>query len=80
MQACKSCYWTSHTLHQPEAVDEAVHSLVQDADGSGRGPEKLRNLKDNSNYFRAALLRMGLTVLGDWDSPVMVRLPAVMDS
>jgi hypothetical protein len=51
---------------------------MQDADGSGRGPEKLRNLKDNSNYFRAALLRMGLTVLGDWDSPVMVRPPAVM--
>ena len=51
---------------------------MQDGEGSGRGPEKLRNLKDNSNYFRAALLRMGLTVLGDWDSPVMVRLPAVM--
>jgi serine palmitoyltransferase len=51
-------------------------SCLQDADGSGRGPEKLRNLKDNSNYFRAALLRMGLTVLGDWDSPVMVRPPS----
>jgi len=45
---------------------------TQDVDGSGRGPEKLQTLKDNSNYFRAALLRMGCTVLGDWDSPVMV--------
>ena len=45
---------------------------TQDSDGSGRGPAKLRQLKDNSNYFRGALLRMGCTVLGDWDSPVMV--------
>ena len=45
----------------------------QNVDGSGRGPEKVQALKDNSNHFRAALLRMGCTVLGDWDSPVMVQ-------
>lgn len=49
----------------------AALRLIQNKDGSGRGPEKLKALRENSNYFRAALLRMGCTVLGDWDSPVM---------
>lgn len=52
--------------------------VLQNADGSGRGPAKLRSLKDNSNYFRAALLRMGCTVLGDWDSPVMVHCSTLL--
>lgn len=30
-------------------------------------------LRDNSNYFRRGLLELGFDVLGDWDSPVMVR-------
>ncbi|KDD76320.1 class I/II aminotransferase [Helicosporidium sp. ATCC 50920] len=53
------------------AMALAALRLVMDADGSGRGPAKLRALKRNSNYFREGLLRAGLSVLGDWDSPVM---------
>ncbi len=30
-------------------------------------------LRDNSNFFRRGLLELGFNVLGDWDSPVMVR-------
>ena len=30
-------------------------------------------LHTNSNYFRRGLLELGFDVLGDWDSPVMVR-------
>ena len=47
--------------------------LLLDYDGSGRGPRKLAQLKDNSNYMRDGLVAMGCTVLGDHDSPVMVR-------
>ena len=31
----------------------------------------IKALKDNSNYFRDGLTKLGLQVLGDYDSPVM---------
>lgn len=40
-------------------------------DGTDIGKEKLRALKDNSNYFRMRLNDMGLHVLGHYDSPIM---------
>ena len=43
----------------------------QGADGSKVGARKLRELKENSNYFRDALVGMGLHVYGDHDSPVI---------
>ena len=39
--------------------------------GSKVGARKLRELKENSNYFRDALVGMGLHVYGDHDSPVI---------
>ena len=45
--------------------------LITGADGSSRGADKISDLKRNSNYFRANLMRAGFHVLGDWDSPVM---------
>ena len=47
--------------------------LMLDHDGSGRGPRKIAQLKLNSNYMRDGLKAMGCNVLGDHDSPVMVR-------
>jgi len=35
------------------------------------GQKKIKALKDNSNYFRDGLTKLGLQVLGDYDSPVM---------
>jgi len=59
----------------PPAVEQVIAALqlIQDADGSGRGPRKLTQLRENSNYFREKLQEIGLNVLGDRDSPVMVR-------
>ena len=45
----------------------------------GFGAEKLQSLKDNSNFFRAEMHRIGLHVYGDPDSPiipVMIYCPA----
>ncbi|MFS7951153.1 putative serine C-palmitoyltransferase [Helianthus anomalus] len=35
------------------------------------GAKKLAQIRDNSNYFRSELQKMGFEVLGDEDSPVM---------
>ena len=60
----------------PPAAEQIISALklIQDADGSGRGPRKLSQLRENSNYFREKLQDIGLNVLGDRDSPVMVRV------
>ena len=64
----------------PPAAEQIISALrlIQDADGSGRGPRKLTQLRENSNYFREKLQEIGLNVLGDRDSPVMVRLLQIM--
>lgn len=47
---------------------------LQGVNGTGtRGQDKIKQLRDNSNFFRRGLLALGFNVLGDWDSPVMVR-------
>lgn len=46
--------------------------LIMGKVGDKRGMEKIKSLHDNSNYFRTKLIDMGLDILGDWDSPVVV--------
>ena len=45
--------------------------MIQGADGSSIGADKLAALRDNSNYFRSELEALGLHVYGDYDSPVI---------
>ena len=52
----------------------AAMRVISGADGSTRGAQKLNALKENSNYVRRRLLEMGCSVLGDEDSPVLVRV------
>ncbi len=40
-------------------------------DGTNIGKQKIKALRDNSNYFRMQLQEMGLSVLGHFDSPIM---------
>ena len=40
-------------------------------DGTSIGRQKLKALRDNSNYFRMKLEEMGLHVMGHYDSPIM---------
>mmetsp|Transcript_13762 Transcript_13762/g.22456 ORF Transcript_13762/g.22456 Transcript_13762/m.22456 type:complete len:498 (+) Transcript_13762:112-1605(+) len=45
--------------------------IIDGRDGTNLGAERLKAIKTNSNYFREQLKRMGCSVLGDEDSPVI---------
>ena len=62
------------TAMAPPAVQQVLSALrvIAGADGSARGAAKLAALRDNANYMRSRLMGMGVNVLGDWNSPVMV--------
>eukprot|EP00252_Welwitschia_mirabilis_P008974 TRINITY_DN21243_c0_g1_i1.p1 TRINITY_DN21243_c0_g1~~TRINITY_DN21243_c0_g1_i1.p1 ORF type:complete len:364 (-),score=73.11 TRINITY_DN21243_c0_g1_i1:27-1022(-) len=61
------------TSMSPPAVQQVISALkvILGEDGSNRGAQKLALIRENSNYFRAELHKMGCEVLGDPDSPVM---------
>jgi serine palmitoyltransferase len=40
-------------------------------DGSEVGKKKIESLIDNSNFFRSEMIRLGLHVYGDFDSPII---------
>ncbi|GLJ15959.1 hypothetical protein SUGI_0263890 [Cryptomeria japonica] len=63
-------YATSMT---PPGVQQVISALkvILGEDGSNRGAQKLARIRENSNFFRAELQKMGCQVLGDQDSPVM---------
>lgn len=57
----------------PPAVRQALSALeiIQGLDGTTKGLDKLKSVKDNANYMRTRLVAMGLKVIGDVDSPVI---------
>ncbi|CAI7883244.1 unnamed protein product [Closterium sp. NIES-53] len=61
------------TAMAPAAAEQILSALklLLGHDGSSRGQEKLAQLRENCNWFRGELQRLGLEVLGDEDSPVM---------
>ncbi|KAK6153906.1 hypothetical protein DH2020_013545 [Rehmannia glutinosa] len=61
------------TSISPPAAQQIISSLkvVLGEDGSSRGAQKLAKIRENSNFFRSELQKMGFEVLGDNDSPVM---------
>lgn len=63
-------YETSMT---PGAMEQAYRSLIciMGRDGTTIGQEKIKQLRDNSNFFRSELRRIGYQVFGDEDSPVV---------
>mmetsp|Transcript_29887 Transcript_29887/g.36394 ORF Transcript_29887/g.36394 Transcript_29887/m.36394 type:complete len:615 (-) Transcript_29887:267-2111(-) len=62
-----------HNSLSPIVCQQIITSfrVIKGEDGTTIGKQKLRNLRDNSNYFRMRLIDMGLHVLGNYDSPVM---------
>lgn len=48
--------------------------VIMGRDGTDRGARKIDQLRDNANYMRTRLTEMGCSVLGDYDSPILVRL------
>ena len=65
-------YATAMSPSSVEMVISALH-VIMGRDGTTRGADKIARLRDNANYVRQRLLELGFNVLGDWDSPVMVR-------
>ncbi|KAK8916681.1 Long chain base biosynthesis protein 2d [Platanthera zijinensis] len=61
------------TSMSPPSVQQVISAIkvVIGEDGSDRGARKLAQIRENSNFFRFELHRMGFEVLGDDDSPVM---------
>ena len=48
-----------------------LEKVVLDEQAGKLGTNRMAKLRDNSNKFRAGLLRLGCRVLGDADSPVV---------
>ncbi|XP_071701879.1 long chain base biosynthesis protein 2a-like [Rutidosis leptorrhynchoides] len=61
------------TSISPPAAQQIISSInvILGKDGSSRGAQKLAQIRENSNYFRSELQKLGFEVLGDNDSPVM---------
>ncbi|GKY91907.1 hypothetical protein MPSEU_000162300 [Mayamaea pseudoterrestris] len=62
-----------HTSMSPVVCQQIITAfkVITGQDGTNIGRQKLQALRDNSNYFRLRLERMGLQVLGQYDSPVI---------
>ncbi|KAF5174917.1 8-amino-7-oxononanoate synthase [Thalictrum thalictroides] len=63
-------YGTSISPPAAQQILSAIQVILGE-DGSRRGAQKLAQIRENSNFFRSELKRMGFQVLGDDDSPVM---------
>ncbi|CAA3017571.1 long chain base biosynthesis 2a [Olea europaea subsp. europaea] len=61
------------TSVSPPAAQQIISSIkvILGEDGSNRGAQKLARIRENSNFFRSELKKMGFEVLGGNDSPVM---------
>ncbi|EEC72089.1 hypothetical protein OsI_05034 [Oryza sativa Indica Group] len=61
------------TSMSPPAVQQVISAMkvILGEDGTDRGAKKIAQIRDNSNFFRSELQKMGFEVLGDNDSPVM---------
>ncbi|EOY22596.1 Long chain base2 isoform 1 [Theobroma cacao] len=61
------------TSISPPAARQIISAIkvILGEDGSSRGAQKLARIRENSNFFRSELQKMGFEVLGDNDSPVM---------
>ncbi|CAN4085412.1 unnamed protein product [Withania somnifera] len=63
-------YATSISPPSAQQIISAIKVILGE-DGSSRGAQKLARIRENSNFFRSELQKMGFEVLGDNDSPVM---------
>ena len=67
----------------PACAQQALSALkvIMGDDGTDEGQKRIKQLHENSNLFRTALLDLGFHVFGDTNSPVvpmMVYHPAKM--
>jgi len=50
----------------------SAFKVITGEDGTDIGKQKLARLKENANFFREGLRKIGFEVVGDEDSPVMI--------
>lgn len=70
-----------HNSLSPPVAQQVLTAfkVIMGDDGTNVGKMKLARLQENSNYFRAEMKKVGLSVYGDVDSPiipVMIYFPA----
>lgn len=64
---------TSETSMVPGTCQQAISALelIIGKGGTDIGQKKIQQLRDNSNFFRNALIQRGFRVVGDPDSPII---------
>jgi serine palmitoyltransferase len=70
-----------HTSMSPVVASQILRAfkVIMGEDGTDNGAKKLARLRDNCNYFRTEMRRIGLHVYGNYDSPivpVMLYIPS----
>jgi serine palmitoyltransferase len=73
------------TSMPPAAAQQILSALtiLMGEDGTTIGRDKVRQLRDNSNFFRQGLLDLGFQIFGDENSPViplMIYYPAKLSA
>lgn len=70
---CRSSGSLYHNSMSPIVCKQIITALniISGEDGSDLGQQKITSLAENSNYFRSEMIRLGLHVYGDWDSPIV---------
>jgi len=68
--AFSALYDTSHSVPSCQQIISAF-DVIEGIDGTGDGQRRLKQIRDNSLYFRQRLCEMGFVVLGNEDSPVI---------
>jgi len=69
----RSAGFVYHNSMSPVVCRQIITALevIMGLDNTNIGQEKIRNLRENSNYFREELVKMGLHVYGSTDSPII---------
>jgi serine palmitoyltransferase len=78
---CQSAGILYHNSLSPVVSQQILTAfkVIMGEDGTSVGKEKLSRLIENSNFFRSEMMRLGLHVYGDFDSPiipVLIYFPA----
>lgn len=57
----------------PPCCQQVISSMkiIMGRDGTDMGQKRLNAIRENSNFFRREMMKMGCQVLGDFDSPVV---------
>lgn len=74
-----------HNSMSPIITQQVITAfkVIMGEDGTNIGKRKLDSLRENSNFFRQEMKKMGVQVIGDNDSPIipmMIYLPAKIAS